>query len=340
MRAADYLVDFGPGPGVHGGEVVAEGTADEVCEHRSRSPASTSRGARQIAIPNGPPSDGNGEIAHIVGGAAQHNLKNIDVDDPARPVRLRHRRVAARAKLARRTTSSAERAGATGSTGARDRAGRTRRHRGARALDKVIDIDQSPIGRTPRSNPATYIKLFDEIRELYSRTARGEGPRLQAGPVQLQRHGRPLRGVRGQRLERARDGLPRRRLGHRARRARASGSTARRCRSGSRARPSPTCSRWTWRRRSSTSTNVPQRPATAADAARRRARLPQARPALADALRRRGAADQAGRASCASARPGKTLYILDEPTTGLHFDDIQKLLEVLHGSSTAATRWS
>ena len=120
-------------------------------------------------------------------------------------------------------------------------------------LDKIINIDQSPIGRTPRSNPATYTGLFDHIRDLYSQHAGGAGARLQAGPLLVQREGRALRGLPRRRPDQDRDALPARRLRARASSATASATTARRSTSASRARRSPTCSTCRSRRRSSSS---------------------------------------------------------------------------------------
>ena len=85
---------------------------------------------------------------------------------------------------------------------------------GLELLDKIIDIDQSPIGRTPRSNPATYTDLFAPIRDWFAELPDVAGARLQAGPVQLQRQGRPLRGLPGRRRAEDRDALPARRLRH------------------------------------------------------------------------------------------------------------------------------
>ena len=90
--------------------------------------------------------------------------------------------------------------------------GRTSRSRASSTIDKVIDIDQSPIGRTPRSNPATYTGVFDKIRDAVRRHPGGEGARLPARAVLVQREGRPLRGVRGRRHDQDRDALPPRRV--------------------------------------------------------------------------------------------------------------------------------
>ena len=90
----------------------------------------------------------------------------------------------------------------------------TTRIKGLEHLDKLIAIDQSPIGRTPRSNPATYIKVFDDIRDLYSQLPESKTRGYKAGPLQLQRRRRPLRSVRGERLEPAGDGFSGRRVGH------------------------------------------------------------------------------------------------------------------------------
>ena len=83
--------------------------------------------------------------------------------------------------------------------GSKERPGEHRALKGFESLDKVIVIDQSPIGRTPRSNPATYTGMFNHIRDLFAQAAGGESARLRAGPVQFQRQGRPLRKMRGRR---------------------------------------------------------------------------------------------------------------------------------------------
>ena len=112
---------------------------------------------------------------------------------------------------------------------------------GLEHIDKVINVDQDPIGNSPSSNPATYTGVFDLIRQLFAQLARVEGARLPAAALQLQQAGRPLRGVRGQRPEEDRDALPARRLGRVRRLPRASATTPRRWRSATRASRSPTC---------------------------------------------------------------------------------------------------
>ena len=166
---ADYVVDIGPGAGVHGGEIVAEGTPAEIMAepelahrpvpHRrasSRSPRQAAAQARQ------------GPRCSSSSGARGNNLKNVDRRHPARPVHLRHRRLGRRQVDPRRSRRSIA-AVARKLNGARETPGAARRaSRGSSMLDKVIDIDQSPIGRTPRSNPATYTGAFTPIREWFA----------------------------------------------------------------------------------------------------------------------------------------------------------------------------
>ena len=127
--------------------------------------------------------------------------------------------------------------------GARDRPGECDGISGLEHIDKVVNIDQSPIGRTPRSNPATYTGAFTPIRELFASVPEARLRGYTAGPLLLQRQGRPLRGLPGRGLHRDRDAVPARRLRCPARSARASATTARRWRSLSAARTSPRC--WT-----------------------------------------------------------------------------------------------
>ncbi len=175
MQAADHLVDMGPGAGEHGGYVVAEGTADEVALVPESLTGQFLAGVRTIAVPRRRRRP-SGHV--LIEGAAQHNLKQINVKVPlgvlccvtgvsgsGKSTLILEVLYKALANRLHRT---------------RQRAGAHRRISGLEQLDKVIYVDQSPIGRTPRSNPATYIGLFDQIRDLFSKTqearARGYKP--------------------------------------------------------------------------------------------------------------------------------------------------------------------
>ncbi len=176
MRAADYIVDIGPGAGVHGGHVVAAGTPKEIMDCTHSLTGEYLSGRKKIAVP-ATRRAGNGKFL-TVKGAYENNLKNIDVEIPLGKMvcvtgvsgsgksslinEILYKRLAAKLNGAHRV------------------AGRHKEILGLEHLDKVIAIDQSPIGRTPRSNPATYTGVFNDIRDLFAATpdakAKGYGP--------------------------------------------------------------------------------------------------------------------------------------------------------------------
>ncbi len=175
MHAADHLVDMGPGAGEHGGYVVAAGTAEEVMRVPESLTGQFLSGARRIE----PPAERRKPSGHVeIQGATQHNLKNVDVKVPlgvftaVTGVSGSGKSTLVNEILYKAISNKLHRA--------RMRPGAHKRIRGLEHLDKIISVDQSPIGRTPRSNPATYIGLFDQIRDLFSKTqearARGYKP--------------------------------------------------------------------------------------------------------------------------------------------------------------------
>ena len=176
MLAADCIVDVGPGAGVHGGEIIATGTAQEIMQCENSLTGQYLSGARRIPLPH-ERRKGSGNVLRIRG-AQENNLKNIDVDIP-----LGTFTVVTGVSGSGKSSLINEvlyKSLAAQLNGARARAGKHETIEGLEHLDKVIAIDQSPIGRTPRSNPATYTGLFGDIRELFSKTqdakARGYGP--------------------------------------------------------------------------------------------------------------------------------------------------------------------
>ncbi len=325
MRAADHLVDFGPGPGVKGGEVVAQGTIDDL----AGSPQSLTGAylSRQKTIPIPPQRKAPDGRSLTIRGARHNNLKEIDASFPLGLfVCVTGVSGSGKSSLVGdilREALARDLNGAIAEPGAHDRI------EGLEHLDKVIDIDQSPIGRTPRSNPATYIKLFDQIRDLYAQLpeakARGYAPgrfsfnvsggrceacegngsnRLEMDfladvwvtcPVcQGKRFGRETLHVRfkGKSISDVLDMDVQEALEHFA--------------------------------------NLPKIAAmlqTLHDVGLDYLKLGQPSPTLSggEAQRIKLARELVKKGT------GKTLYILDEPTTGLHFDDVRKLLEVLHG---------
>ena len=176
MRAADYLIDIGPGAGIHGGEVVAAGTPEEVMANPNSLTGQYLSGKKKIPVPAQRRS-GNGKVLKVIG-AAENNLRGIDVTFPLGTLTV-VTGVSGSGKSSLVNEVLFKRLGAE-LMRMKVHPGKCERIEGIDQLDKVVDIDQSPIGRTPRSNPATYTGLFNDIRDLFASTqeakSRGYGP--------------------------------------------------------------------------------------------------------------------------------------------------------------------
>ena len=166
MESSDYIVDIGPGAGIHGGEIIAAGTPDEIKAHPTSITGAYLSGRERIEIPALRRS-GNGKFLKVVG-AQQNNLKNIDVTFPL-GLFCCVTGVSGSGKSSL-VNSILYQVLAHDLNRAYTYPGKHKRIEGVENLDKIIAIDQSPIGRTPRSNPATYTGLFTDIRELFSKT--------------------------------------------------------------------------------------------------------------------------------------------------------------------------
>ena len=166
MRAADYLIDIGPGAGVHGGQVVAAGTPAEVMANPDSLTGQYLSGKKKIEVPAAR-RVGNGKILKVVG-ASENNLRHIDVEFPLGTFTV-VTGVSGSGKSSLVNEVLFKRLGAE-LMRMKVRPGKCDRIEGIEQLDKVVNIDQSPIGRTPRSNPATYTGLFNDIRDLFAST--------------------------------------------------------------------------------------------------------------------------------------------------------------------------
>ncbi len=329
MRAADHLVDMGPGAGEHGGWVVAQGTASELAEVPESLTGQFLAGTRVIDVPakRRKPS---GYVT--IEGAAEHNLDRIDVKFPlgvlccVTGVSGSGKSTLVGEVLYKALANRLHR-GTSRGAGGRQRAGAHRRISGLEQLDKIISVDQSPIGRTPRSNPATYIGLFDQIRDLFSRTqearARGYKP------------GRFSFNVKGGRCEVCRgDGQIKIEMHflpdvyvpceqcHGKRYNRETLEIRFKGKNISEVLEMPVEEALEY------FAHIPKirrRVATLNDVGLGYMRLGQPATTLSggEAQRIKLAAE------LCKVATGRTMYILDEPTTGLHFADIQRLLEVL-----------
>jgi len=323
IRTADHILDIGPGAGEHGGSIVAEGTLDDITGAGDSMTGDYLAGRRQIEVPL-LRRQGNGEVIKVLG-ASENNLQGIDVTIPlgvftaVTGVSGSGKSTLVEEILWKTLANKVNRA--------RVVPGRHKKVEGIDLIDKVIDIDQSPIGRTPRSNPATYTKLFDHIRSLFSQTqearARGykpgrfsfnvSGGRCEAckgdGTIKIEMHFLPdvyvpCEVCGGKRYNR--ETLEILWKGHNI----------------SEILEMSVEEALTFFENQPKIVRILQ---TLYDVGLGYVRLGQPATTLSGGEAQRiKLASELGKRST-----GKTFYILDEPTTGLHFEDIRKLLQVL-----------
>ncbi len=194
IREADWVIDLGPAAGEHGGRIIAEGTPDEIMAHPHSLTGAYLSGRKQIEIPK-KRREGNGKHLKIVGAHA-NNLKDLTVQIPlGKLVCITGVSGSGKSTL---MTDVLYNALASKLMGARIQAGEHQRIEGIDLLDKVIDIDQSPIGRTPRSNPGTYTGMFDEIRKLFAELPESKVRGYKPGRFSFNVHGGRCEACQGQ----------------------------------------------------------------------------------------------------------------------------------------------
>ncbi len=211
MRQADHLVDMGPGAGPHGGRIVSQGPPAAVCADPNSITGRYLSGAQSIPVPRE-----RRKIAKTrsitLEGVTTNNLQNVDARFPLGVFTcITGVSGSGKSSLVNETLA---RALVRRLNGAGPKPGPHNSLRGVNQIDKIVVIDQSPIGRSPRSNPATYMGIFDEVRKVFAGTREAQATRLQIGPLQLQRQRRPLRGMPGARREENRNEVPARPVRH------------------------------------------------------------------------------------------------------------------------------
>ncbi|MCB6760504.1 excinuclease ABC subunit UvrA [Adlercreutzia equolifaciens] len=323
IRAADFVVDMGPGAGEHGGHVIAAGTPTEVMATEGSVTADYLSGRRRIAVPEARRKPGRGTLKMT--GAKENNLQNVTLEVPIGTLTV-VTGVSGSGKSSLITDTLAP-ALANRLNHAHRRTGPYRKITGLEKLDKVINIDQSPIGRTPRSNPATYIGLWDDIRALFASTAEAKARGYAPGRFSFNVSGGRCEACKGDgQIKIEMHFLP---------------DVYVPCEVCNGERYNRETLQVTYRGKNISEVldmtvedalhffeNIPgirRKLQTLFDVGLGYIRLGQPATTLSG-----GEAQRVKLASELQKRQsGKTFYILDEPTTGLHFEDVRQLLEVL-----------
>ncbi len=323
IRVADHVLDIGPGAGKHGGEIIAQGTANEIQKAKKSITGQYLAGKKEIELPK-KRRKGNGNFLEIIG-AEEHNLKNLDIRLPLSTfIGVSGVSGSGKSSLINQIlcpvlSSKLNRA--------KQRAGKHKEIKGTEHLDKIINIDQSPIGRTPRSNPATYTGVFSDIRELYAATSEAK--------LRGYRDGRFSFNVKGGRCENCQgEGMKKIEMHFLP-------DIYVPCDVCKGSRYNSETLEITWHGKNIADVldmtveealdffeAIPQinnKLSTLNSVGLGYIKLGQSATTLSggEAQRIKLATELAKRST------GKTIYVLDEPTTGLHFDDVKKLLGVL-----------
>ena len=325
MRAADHIVDFGPGPGIRGGEVVTSGAFADLLNSKNSVTGQYLSGKLSIAVPD--PRRNGTDAAIVVKNARHNNLRGVDVKIPLqRFVCVTGVSGSGKSSLISDVlwqVLNRDVNNGSGDPGCHDTV------TGLEHIDKAIDIDQSPIGRTPRSNPATYVKVFDEIRKLFTQLPQSKMRGYKPGRFSFNVAGGRCEACEGHGATKLEmdfladiwvpcDVCEGRRFSHETLDVSYKGHSI------------ADVLKMEIRDAAGVFENVPKIKRllqTLADVGLDYMQLGQPSPTLSGGEAQRiKLARELGKRST-----GRTLYVLDEPTTGLHFADVHKLLEVLHG---------
>ncbi len=324
IERADYVIDLGPGAGRLGGGLVAQGTPQQIAKDNGSLTGQYLAGVKSIASPAVRRTATNRKI--VIRGAAEHNLKNVDIEFPL-GLFISVTGVSGSGKSTL-VNDILYRAASKHVYGSRTEPGKHASIKGLDEIDKVIEIDQSPIGRTPRSNPATYTQVFTLIRDLYARLPESRERGYKPGRFSFNVKGGRCEACQGDGLKRIEmnflpdvyvtcDVCRGRRYNHETLQVKYKGYSI----ADMLEAPVEDALKLL--------ENIPQIKAkleTLVEVGLGYLHLGQSSTTLSG-----GEAQRIKLAKELSRRQtGKTLYILDEPTTGLHFEDVRKLLDVLH----------